>query len=376
MKKVLCVFGSLERHGAQLRTLEICDVLHRQYQVHFDFCVLGLGSIQLREEIARLDGKIYPISIRSPRFIREFITLLRTERYDIVNSFPLLLSGIILWLARRRVPTRIASFRNSLGRTPGVTTSPAFVWLMRSLIKSSATHVVAVSQAAMASVFPPPWRTSTNCQVIYNGLALSAFQRGTERQEVRAEFGWPDDCQVLINVARFSRQKNHRTILRATRLAYERRKNIRLLLVNGATPSDEFTKLVDDHGLGDICVVAGKRMDVPRLLQASDVFFFPSLWEGLPGALLEALAAGLPAVTSDILPIREVAEHFPACMIRMAPATDAETHAEHILSALDAPVDRTIAQEHFAQRTPFVLEHSVEAYRRLYGFANTADRLP
>jgi glycosyltransferase involved in cell wall biosynthesis len=374
MKKILCVFGSLERAGAQLRTLEVCRALRQEHSVHFDFCVLGLGPIQLQEEIASLGGNIYRTSIHSPRFVREFLALLSAERYDIVNSFAMLWSGVILWLARRYlVPVRIASFRNSLGRARGLMTNPAFVWLMRTLIKRSATHVVAVSRAALASMFPTSWQTSNNCQIIYNGLVTSDFQGLAERRQVRAEFGWPEDCRILINVGRFSRQKNHSTILAATRMTYDRNKNIRLLLVGGVKLDDELTKLVEDYGLRDICVLAGMRTDVPRLLRAADVFIFPSLWEGLPGALLEALATGLPAVTSDILPIKELAEHFPASTIQIAPANDAAKHAEHVLMALGSPVDRAAAQKHFSEQTPFVLERSAKAYSLLYGLTNTAN---
>jgi glycosyltransferase involved in cell wall biosynthesis len=371
MKKILCVFGSLERAGAQLRTLEVCRALYQRHSASFDFCALGLGPIQLREEVASVGGSIYPISLHSPRFIRQFSALLSAQRYDIVNSFPLLWSGIILWLAERsRVPVRIASFRNSLGRARGLLTNRAFVWLMRGLIRRSATHVVAVSNAAMASMFPPPWQSSKYCQVIYNGLTPSSFQGVARRRQVRAEFGWPDDSRIVISVARFSPQKNHRTILETTRLAYARCKKIRLLLVGGGKPSDEIAKLVDAYGLRDMCVLAGGRTDVPELLRAADVFIFPSLWEGLPGALLEALASGLPAVTSDILPVQEVAAHFPPGMIYMAPANDTTKHAENVLWALHTPIDRAAAQKHFAEQTPFVLERSVKAYGGLYGLTS------
>lgn len=368
MKKVLCVFGSLERSGAQLRTLEVCRALRQSHAIHFDFCVLGMGPLQLQAEVAQLGGKIHALTLRSPRFAREFAALLDAEQYDIVSSFPLLWSGVILWLAQRRAaPMRIANFRNSLSEKRTLLTNPAYVWLMRSLIKRNATHVVAVSQAALASAFPPVWQRARTCQVIYNGLPMAAFQGSAERQQVRAEFGWPADCRIVINVARFSPQKNHKTIVEATRLLYEQDKSIRLLLVGGGKPGEALQGWLAADGVDKICALAGRRTDVPRLLRAADLFLFPSLWEGLPGALLEALATGLPAVASDIAPIQEVATYFPAAQLRLAPATDAAQHAHHLALALAQPVDRGSAQAHFVQQTPFVLERAVEAYSRLYG---------
>lgn len=372
MRKVLFVFGSLERAGAQLRTLEVCRVLRQRHLIHFDFCVLGLGPTQLQAEVENIGGTIHSVSIRSPRFIVEFSDLLRRGQYDIVHSIPLLLSGIVVYLAQKhRVPIRIASFRNSLGNSGGLMSSPLFIWLMRTLIKRSATHVIAVSRSALEDVFPPAWQSSGDCRVIYNGLALSSFQSAVERCEVREEFGWPSDSRVVINVARFSRQKNHRAILEATRLAQEHHRNIHLLLVGGGTLQDEITSLIDHYGLREICVMAGVRTDVPRLLLASDVFFFPSLWEGLPGALLEALVAGLPVVASDISPIQEIAQFFPSSILLASP-DDAEKHAEHILTALDVPIDRASAQAHFA-RTPFALKNAIKAYSTLYGLTDGAN---
>ena len=368
MKKILFVFGGLARAGAQLRTLEVCRLLGQRYPLRCDFCVVGRGLVQLRAEVESVGGTIHLVPARSARFIPKFSALLHRGQYDVVNSFPHVLSGLVLWLARRHhVPTRIASFRNALDRSQRLMYNPWFIWLMRRLIKSNATHVVAVSQSTLDSVFPPPWSSSCDCRVIYNGVALSSFEGAIERRQVREEFGWPPDSRIVVNVARFSRQKNHRVILEATRLAYEKRRDIRLLLAGDGRLRDEISSLIDDHGLKSACAMAGLRTDVARLLLASDVFFFPSLWEGLPGALLEGLAAGLPAATSDIPEIMEIAEYFPSSILT-APAADAEKHAQHILATIDNPLDRSSAQERF-MNTPFTVENSIKAYSALYGLS-------
>lgn len=369
MKKILFVFGGLARAGAQLRTLEACRLLGQRYPVRCDFCVVGRGLVQLRAEVESVGGTIHLVPARSVRFMPNFSALLHRGRYDVVNSFPHVLSGLVLWLARRQhVPTRIASFRNALDRSQMLMYNPWFIWLMRTLIRSNATHVVAVSQSTLDSVFPPPWSSSCDCRVIYNGVALSPFEGPVERRQVREEFGWPPDSRIVIHVGRFSQQKNHRAIVETSRLAYEKRRDLRLLLVGDGRLRDEISHLIDDHGLKHVCVMAGLRTDVPRLLLASDVFFFPSLWEGLPGALLEGLAAGLPAVASDIPQIKEIVEYFPSSILT-APAADTEKHAEHILATMDNPLDRSSVQERF-MNTPFTVENSIRAYSALYGLSS------
>jgi glycosyltransferase involved in cell wall biosynthesis len=380
--RVLFVFGSLERAGAQLCTLDVCRELLRRSpgRFQFDFCSIGLGPVELKAELASLGGEVHVVPIRSLSFPRRFSALLRDGRYDVVNTEPQLMSGMIAWLAgRQRVPVRIVTIHNSLGDSGKLTSgsragrwvqsNAAYAWLMRRLIKRHATRVVAVSRSALDSVFPPSRQPGRHFDVIYNGIRVSSFQAPDGSPDIRDEFGWPEDARILVNVGRLSAQKNHRIILEATRLAHERDRRIRLLLVGSGRLFNEVNGLIDDLGLRDICVLTNGRTDVGRLLLGSDVFLFPSLWEGLPGAALEALAAGLPMVASDIPPIREIAPYFPSS-IRMAPPGDASRHAEHIRLALETPADREAAKARFAS-TPFTLERSVAAYKRLYEVAGS-----
>jgi glycosyltransferase involved in cell wall biosynthesis len=375
--RVLFVFGSLERAGAQLVTLDVCRELLRRSpgRFQFDFCSVGLGPVELDAEVRSLGGQVHVVPIRSLAFPRRFAELLRAGRYQVMNTEPQLMSGVIAWLAaRQRVPARIVTIHNSLGDSGRLTSgsragrwvqsSAVYTWLMRRLIKRHATRVVAVSRSALDSVFPRSWQDGRHFDVIYNGIRFSSLQARDGQPDIRDEFGWPEDARILINVGRLSAQKNHRTILEATRLAHEKDRRIRLLLVGSGRLFREVNGLIDDLGLREISALTKDRTDVGRLLLESDVFVFPSLWEGLPGAALEALAAGLPIVASDIPPIREIAPYFPSSIL-MAPPDDASRHAEHIRVALETPTDREAAKALFAS-TPFTLERSVAAYNLLY----------
>lgn len=380
-KRLLFVFGSLERAGAQLRTLEVCEALDRDPGIDFELCSVDLGPDELEGEVERSGGSTSVVSVRSPRFAVEFSRLLRASRFDVLNTEPQLLSGIVVWLAAmHRVPVRIVSIHNSIGDPGQGASSPIvhrvlanrlFVRFMRLLITRYATHVVAVSRAALDSVLPGRWQSMCESRVIYNGTSVAPFQARADRRGVRREFGWPDEARIVVNVGRFTQQKNHRTILETMRLVSERDEDARLLLIGSGALLDEIIRLVDEYDLSGICALTSDRADIPRLLLASDVFFFPSYWEGLPGAPLEALAAGLPLVASEIPSIREIAQFFPGA-IRMAPATDAVRHADHIASALRTTKDRAGAQRRFAA-TPFALDHAVEAYRALYELGEGRD---
>ena len=376
-KKLLFVFGSLERAGAQLRTLEVCDVLRRRHGVDFVLCSLGLGPNEIEEEVERIGGSTHVVSIRSARFPFTFAWFLREGRFDVINTEPQLLSGLIIWLAAlQRVPVRIVTIHNSMG-DPGqsarsrlvrtILSDRLFVWAMRSLIVRYATRVIAVSRSALDSVLPGRWQSACHNTVVYNGTDPAPFERDMDARDVREEFGWPADSRIVVNVGRFSAQKNHTAIVDTMRLVHERDPMVRLLLVGGGVLRDDIQRRIERLGMQAACALTSNRSDVARLLVASDVFFFPSAWEGLPGAPLEALAAGLPIVTSDIPSMQEIATHFPGD-ISMAPPKDIGRHAEHIRRALDEPDEgaRSRRRHRFAT-SPFTLETAVEAYRELYG---------
>src|SRR5262249_6348193 len=107
----------------------------------------------------------------------------------------------------------------------------------------------------------------------------------------------------------------------------------------------------------------GERADVPRLLKASDVFLFPSLREGLPGAVLEACAAGLAVVGSDIAPLREIAGHFPDvhCLPTAGPVSAWADIAQQALRSRRS-TDRSQWAMHAFTRSPFDIGTAARAY--------------
>ena len=316
------------------------------------------------------------MTIQSLRFPFRFARLLRDGGYDVINTEPQLLSGLIVWLAARlRVPVRIVTIHNSIG-DPGQTARSRivrtilshrlFVWAMRSLITRHATRhrrfAKRSRQRAPRSLavlrFQLPWSTTA---------PIPLHLQPSEAGDVRREFGWPPDSRIVVNVGRFSDQKNHAAILETMRLVHERDPLVRLLLVGGGSLRDDIERRIDRLGIRAVSALTSNRSDMGRLLAASDVFFFPSAWEGLPGAPLEALAAGLPLVASDIPSMREIAAYFPGD-ISMAPPNDTRQHAENIRRALDEPIDgaRSRRQRRFAS-SPFTLETALATYGELYG---------
>lgn len=130
---------------------------------------------------------------------------------------------------------------------------------------------------------------------------------------VRAEFGFDDDDLVIVSVGKAIYRKGWDILLDALRLVHQKRQNVKLLLVgstdDGVSPLPFFGALerqIEDLNLHRIVWFAGVRHDVPRILAACDIFAFASRAEGLPGALIEAMAAGLPCVATAVDGAKEV----------------------------------------------------------------------
>lgn len=137
-------------------------------------------------------------------------------------------------------------------------------------------------------------------------LGLPSVDR---RRAQRLALDLDEDAEVVINVGRQEYQKGQPFLIEAAALiAPSRPKLVVLIVGREGNASDELRASVKEHGLDNIVQFLGHREDVGDLLAAADVFAFPSLFEGLGGAVIEAEAMGLPIVTSDLPVLREVVE--------------------------------------------------------------------
>jgi len=166
---------------------------------------------------------------------------------------------------------------------------------------------------------------------------VTAFKRQPEGPSVRRELALPADSQVWIHVGRIDRAKNHLRLVRIFAM-WLRRGGVGRLLIVGRGEEAAVRRVrgeIATLGLAEAALLLGERSDVPRLLQAADMMVYPSIREGLPGAVLEACAAGLPVLGSSIAGIQEIARHFGAvrCLPLEASDEDWAEAAEELLVA-------------------------------------------
>lgn len=367
--KILHVFGQMGYGGAEMRTLDLMRNVDRE-RYCFDFCALSGRKGPLEEEIRRLGGEVFHCDIRAPLFAIRFVRLLGRGGYDVVHSHVHHSSGLILALARLcRVSGRIAHFRSTQDGREATMGRRVQREAMKKLLDWNATGILAVGRSAMEASWKSNWQQDSRCEAIPNGLDTVPFEMAADPGGVRREFGMPEGSELLIHVGRMSMPKNHVRVAEVAAILLSEKKDRRVLF---AGKENEGIKLAMEERfsargvLGQVCF-AGERRDVPRLLKGSDLFVFPSLWEGLPGALLEACAAGTPALASDIAANRELGGTFPGIRLLGLEASDEKwaAAARTLLERRPVEGDRKAALAHI-RTTEYSIERCAQAHARAW----------
>jgi glycosyltransferase involved in cell wall biosynthesis len=171
---------------------------------------------------------------------------------------------------------------------------------MKWLISRYATVGIGASERAALALFGSNWKADPRWRILYCAVDLQPFFLRPDRVEVRTELSLPQDAFVMGHVGSFNLAKNHSFLLQVAAGVMNKVQRARLLLVGNGEMRGNIEAQARDLGIADRVHFAGLRSDIPRLLMgAMDVFVFPSLYEGLPLAVVEAQAAGLRVLLSD-----------------------------------------------------------------------------
>ena len=162
--------------------------------------------------------------------------------------------------------------------------------------------------------------------VLENNIDCERFSfNETRRLEVREHCGIPADAVVIGHSGRLSPEKNQAMALRVFAAFHAQNANSYMLFVGDGDDRAALEKLAADLKIADSVIFAGRQREPEKYLSAMDVFLFPSLFEGLSLALLEAQCSGLPCVVSDTVDLQSrVTEHYTAFSLKTSPEEVAE----------------------------------------------------
>jgi glycosyltransferase involved in cell wall biosynthesis len=334
---VVHVLGSLRRGGTEVRLLETVEATKvSDPPIEFHFVLLS-GEGGSLEDRARDLGVVLHFLRLDWRFPVRFISVLRKFRADCVHSHVHFATGPILAVAfLARIKRRIAHFRSTgdgveLTRIRRVRNA-AF----KMLVSVFATDVLAGTDSVMTEVWGETWQRDPRCAVVGQGVWAQRFFDAVRNAD-------PDRPLVptLLQVGRIDCEKNQLQTLEVFALARCSRPEARLVLVGRETQpyATRVRRRAESLDLVGSVDFLGERSDIAELMADAAVIVHPTLREGWPGIVVEARAAGVPVVASDIPPIREVALGLSGVHL-VGLDQPIESWASVVTDLLDAPMTR------------------------------------
>ena len=367
-RPVICqVLHGLGIGGAEVLAVRMARRLRDQFRFVFA-CLDELGPLghSLRSEglpvhvLGRRPGIDWRCALRLSR-------VLERERVDLVHAHTY--SPFFYAMGARLLCRRPSVLFTEHGRPYPDAPRRRRVWANRLLLERR-DRVVGVGEAVRDALIANEGFSADRVGVVRNGIDLSPFGSealGThERVETRHRLGVTPDELVILHVARLDPQKDHATALRSFARLRERRLGVRLVIVGDGHELQRVTALIESLHLDSAVALLGERRDVPRLLAAADVLLLTSVTEGLPLAVIEAMAAGLSVVATRVGGVAEVVEDGVTGLL--APSGDVEATANQLLTlASDADQRRRMGEAGRARaQALFSDAHMLAQYRNLY----------
>lgn len=225
------------------------------------------------------------------------------------------------------------------------------------------SHTVARTMARRLAIRP------SKIDVVWRGRdpGLLGAPGGPRRAAARRALGLPDDVPVVLVVARHEYPKGVDVAVAALPALRAAVPGARLVVAGRAgAETGRLEAAIARHGLGGSVSLLGDRTDVADLLCGADVFALPSRWEGLPGAVLEAMALSVPVVASDLPAVRELLpdERFGILVEPGAPEVLARSLAAALTGRADAAARAGRSAERFLRH--FTVEQSARGMRSFY----------
>ncbi len=331
------VLHRIDRAGAEVLAGDLSRRLKDRYRFVF-LCLDGVGA--LGEELSSEGFEVIELG-RTPgidwRVAKRLRRIIKTHRVDLLH-------------AHQYTPFFYSAVSRYLGSTPAILftehgrhypdrRSPKRVLANRWLLKPG-DRVTAVGRFVKQALIDNEGITEARIAVVHNGIDPDAFNPADPqaRAIARQAIGAADDTLVVMQVARFHPVKDHATAVRAIARVAKEKPNVQLCLIGDGSERSKIEALAGELEISDNVRFMGVRADVGELLHGADIFMLSSLSEGISVTLLEAMATGLPIVTTDVGGNGEVVEHGQTGLL--SPRGADESLAKNLATMLNDDVKR------------------------------------
>jgi glycosyltransferase involved in cell wall biosynthesis len=369
--------------GIRSSRLTVCQVLHslnvggaevlaarlvRQLTDSIRFLFICLDELGTLGEQLRQEGFPVEVLTRKPGLdlgvARRLAALWRRHRVDAVHAhqYTPFFYAMLARLVYRRPPILFTEHGRHYPDYPRRKRM-----LVNRLLLQGRDRIVGVGQAVCQALIDNEGIPAGRVSLVYNGIDIGSYASSAlSRPAVRRELKLGADDLVLIQVARLDYLKDHATALQTLSNVLPERPDAHLLLVGAGPERPAIEKKVRELGLGAHVHLLGLRGDIDRLLSAADIFLLTSISEGIPLTIIEAMAAGLPVISTRVGGVPEMVDEGHTGLL--AGAGDAAGLARAVLQlAADPPLRRRMGEAaRAASSARFSGAAMYAAYERLY----------
>jgi len=361
--RVLHVMPQIGTGGAerQLYELIVHSSLDRmQHEVLYYSDSRDMECYRLYDQGGVKYSRIPRNKYRPVKFLQNFAHEIRRRNPDIVHCW--LTSGNF-W---GRLAAMMAGVKNIV-----ITWRSSNVWNpfgMRALewCTTKRIHHLANSKACARKVAKAIGVSFERFDIIYNGIDLEPYQKPVSRDEVFSDIKVPKAHKIITMVGRLTEAKNYPMLLRIAKRCKDAHLPVDFMIVGHGEKETELKALASELDINDTVHFLGLRMDVPQILKASDAFCYTSWYEGFPNALLEAMAARLPVVTTNFLGVDELVQNDRNGII--VPMEDADAAAQALRMYVENPerAKEYGNNAYLSVESAFSMEKMVEETESLY----------
>lgn len=356
--RVLEMIDDASIGGGQTHVLMLLKYLD---QDAFDVSVACEGQGFLVDEIQKIDKKVIPVSMDNHVRLRTFRAVKQIfdkERFDIVHTHGGTAGfwGRFSSLFTSRPPARIHTY-HGLHYLNEDSMMPRRFPTIDILLLRFTHRVICVCKSDYVKGLRAGVVSAEKGVIVHHGIELERFQDRSRREKLRSENDVDHGTIVYGNVGRLHRQKGQEYLLKAFRIVKQsHQKNILWIIGDGGL-RDNLEQAARELQIQDAVRFLGDRMDIPDLLSAIDIFVLPSLWEGQPISLLEAMASGKPVIASSVDGISDILMHegngllvLPKDVDSLAQAMIRLNKDKSLFSRLSSQAAETVAEQYSARK--------------------------
>lgn len=315
MKKIKLCFmtGTLDPGGTEKQILLLCRYINRE---KFNLCIISFRGGRMEKEFekenvpVRVIGKHYRFDLLA---LFKLILVFLKIKPDILHTFIFTsntwgrIAGIVV-----RVPVIISSERST---DPWKKNHHFFI---DKFLGFFTDKIVCNSVSVKSHYEKKLGQISRKLIVIKNGIDLERFSFDNSKPVQKKE-------KIVLTVSRLSPEKGIQFLIESAKIVLKKTKDVKFLIAGEGPLRNELESLIKKYKIQDWVIFSGYIKDIENLISESDVVILPSLWEGLPNILLEAMAMKKPVIATDVGGVREIVKNGengfivkPACAREIA----------------------------------------------------------